>query len=146
MGAVGGAPRIYPPPTLTDGNKDSDFTPGGLLANQAGRVLITQGEEQFMAAELKRLKQQAATEHNRMLAAQEAARQVTSAVCSENDMLRAKLQQLGIDPNFDINLKSTPEQQGQPESARRVIQFPEKIEGLPKPHRELSSGETSTEN
>lgn len=68
-----------------------------------------------------------------MLAAQEEARQVTSAVCSENDMLRAKLQQLGIDPNLDLNVKSTPELKGQPLSARRAIEFPERKDEPPKP-------------
>lgn len=126
LGAVGGAPRHYPRPSLTDDNRPSDFAPGGPLANQIGQTLQAQGDEIFVMAEIQRLRQQAKKEHDLMLAAQEEALQVTSAVCNENDILRAKLQQLGIDPNSELGLKSTPGTQGKSANAKRTIQFPEK--------------------
>lgn len=130
-GAVGGVPRSYPKPTIENADRDSDFRPGGEMANQAGRVLIDPNEELHILAENERLRQQALTEHNRMLAAQEEARQVTSEICNENDILRAKLQELGIDPNLDLGLKSTPSAKKQFGGAKRIIDFHERVEEHP---------------
>ena len=131
LGAVGGAPRANRIPTIEDGDRFSDFQPGGSLSNMQGRVLFGKDDEIAVLAENRRLRQQATTEHNRMLAAQEEAKKVTSEVCRRNDELRDMLFKLGIDPD-NPNMKSTPSGNTHANDARKVLKFPERSGNGPK--------------
>lgn len=131
QGAVGGVPRVYPPPRIHDCDRESDFRVGGPLANQAGRVLMDKEEELYVIAENKRLRQQAQAEHNRMLAVQEEKRQLAEAASREIETLKAKLHGLGLDTSLEQDSKSTPGGIQRPAAARRAINFTEKFAEKP---------------
>jgi len=97
-------------------------------------------EEMVIIAENRRLRQQALTEHNRMLAAQEEAKQVTSEVCRENDELRAMLFKLGIDPDRDLNSELTPGRDARANDARKAMKFPEKDDARQNPPLKITAG------